>query len=188
MTFIKQTLLITSSLLLVSCQNLPPLINNKNADTNTKIETIFKLPKPQPVLTLDRETGILFDRLTYIEWNMCAIGSSWNIKNQKCTGQSEKMMWMTTIDFIKQSNIETKRNWRLPSQEDIETLNEHLKQTDLLNKIDTPDIWLTRKNVYIQNINCTSKCILQEDNERAHNTLLIKNGDISKEWKIILSN
>ncbi len=74
----------------------------------------------------DIGNGTIFDEKTSLTWMKCAYGMTW--ENSMCIGQSKRMEWQKAIlaanYFNNYEGFAGKKNWRLPTLKELESITE----------------------------------------------------------------
>lgn len=80
-------------------------------------------PSITPSTTIDRYTIVnqgteIQDKKTGLQWQRCSMGQTWSVNT--CTGEAGTYTWQEGLDLAKK----TVSNWRVPTIEELKTLQE----------------------------------------------------------------
>jgi outer membrane protein OmpA-like peptidoglycan-associated protein len=69
-----------------------------------------------------KNNGTVFDKTTNLTWMRCALGQTWS--NNTCNGVPQLMSWETALETAKNANFVSAKDWRVPTQEELQSLLE----------------------------------------------------------------
>jgi hypothetical protein len=68
---------------------------------------------------IDNNNGTIKDEATGLIWEKCSMGQK---DDANCTGEATKTNWYGALKYCDYLNKAKRRNWRLPTKEELETI------------------------------------------------------------------
>ncbi|NVK24220.1 MAG: DUF1566 domain-containing protein [Gammaproteobacteria bacterium] len=86
------------------------------------------------------DDGTVTDLDTGLMWTRCVFGQSWDKTEQTCSGEQERVVWLTATETNLDNTYAGHNNWRLPNVNELKTIFDLTKAKPSINTVAFPSM------------------------------------------------